>query len=237
MDYHLNPSAISWAKESNYVETISVLLQFKQGNQGIVLKERGAAVEQVPCCWGCGLITDRRTLVQHESTDCPRRAVKCRNEGCFIDGLQAWEQERHELELCTQRVVDCPLGCGARMRRTLMTNHTDNECVERMVDCALGCERTMRFKHRAKHEIRDCPHRLVPCKHMCHLPVRARDLGAHARLECPNRSVRCRVGCGLTMTARLRDAHEEEQCDARVVECQWNCKIEGLKARASARSP
>ena len=44
MDYHLNPSAISWAKESNYVETISVLLQFKQGNQGIVLKERGAAV-------------------------------------------------------------------------------------------------------------------------------------------------------------------------------------------------
>ena len=119
MDYHLNPSAISWAKESNYVETISVLLQFKQGNQGIVLKERGAAVEQVPCCWGCGLITDRRTLVQHESTDCPRRAV-CRNEGCFIDGLQAWEQERHGWTLPPAR-RGLPLGCGARMRRTLMT--------------------------------------------------------------------------------------------------------------------
>ena len=81
-------SAVEWAKESNYVETTSVLLQFKQGNQGLVLGERGAAVEKVPCCWGCGLITDRNTLVQHESTDCPKRAVFCRNDACHVE-LQA----------------------------------------------------------------------------------------------------------------------------------------------------
>ena len=96
--------AVEWAKESNYVETTSVLLQFKQGNQGLVLGERGAAVEKVPCCWGCGLITDRNTLVQHESTDCPKRAVFCRNDACHVE-LQAWEQERHELELCPQRTL------------------------------------------------------------------------------------------------------------------------------------
>ena len=247
-------------QELRHADALSVLLQFKQGNMGLVLGRRGAAVPKVPCCWGCGLIADRATLAGgHESNECPKRFVRCRNAGCHVELLQAWEQEQHESEFCPQRCataaaprlvacccfffyqypplpseaaralllpslfnphqatfplvctqplqaylfyprnlhpspnacahdpfgaaaaaaawggagrsVDCPLGCGARLRRSAMAPHVDVDCELRTVGCALGCGHAARARDVGRHEERDCPHRLVECKLMCHTPV------------------------------------------------------------------
>jgi hypothetical protein len=59
---------------------------------GIPVAKRGAAIEKVPCCWGCGLLADRAFLAGgHEANECPRRIVQCRNVGCKVELLQAWE--------------------------------------------------------------------------------------------------------------------------------------------------
>ena len=165
---------------------------------GEVVAERAAAVPRVPCCWGCGewlepdawcvstwlrvcvcnlgLIAERPVLAPHESTECPRRLVECRN-GCGIQGLQAHEQEQHEVgrcvslldspqpqqqvEQCPVRVVDCPLNCGESMRRDVVEAHLERDCINRTVECDLECGECMKAKHLAVHKKRDCRHRLV----------------------------------------------------------------------------
>jgi ankyrin repeat protein len=229
---HTGRKAVDWATEGEHAETLSVLLQFRQGNLGLVIKRRGAAIEQVPCCWGCGLITTRPQLVEHEANECPKRSVRCRNPGCHVELLQAWEQVQHEAELCPQRSIDCPLGCGQRLRLSLMGAHVDGDCPMRTVDCEFGCGATMRLKDRAsKHNAFECPNRLAECKLMCHSTLRHRDVRDHEKNQCPCRIVGCRVGCGLSMMARVRDEHEESSCDARIVKCRNKCKVEDLKAR------
>ena len=40
-------NAYDWAKQQNHAETVAVLLQFKQGNMGLTVARRGAAISKV----------------------------------------------------------------------------------------------------------------------------------------------------------------------------------------------
>jgi len=67
-------SAMAWAKRQRHADAVAVLLQFEQGNLGVAVARRGAAVAKVPCCWGCGLLADAAFLAAgHEANDCPKR--------------------------------------------------------------------------------------------------------------------------------------------------------------------
>ena len=101
------------------------------------------------------------TLTQFECISMVVRYVKCRNPGCTVELLQAWEQPRHESELCPLRPVDCPLGCGGRMSRSGTFAHVDAACPLRTVTCSLNCGASVRARDVEIHLQDDCPHRVV----------------------------------------------------------------------------
>ena len=86
---------------------------------------------------GCTYTSIRRNVLDHKSK-CVFRPTKC--PACFM-ALRFLELESHE-EVCSERIIKCPFGCGKDIRKKNLDDHIGYECLEVDVDCpakALGC--------------------------------------------------------------------------------------------------
>jgi hypothetical protein len=91
------------------------------------------------CRWeGCGArLGPSAKLSLHEKFECPFRPETCCFE-CNVPQLTRRYKRKHETEQCTERWVQCDLGCGERMKAKDLPNHKHTflgACTERLVRC------------------------------------------------------------------------------------------------------
>ncbi len=105
-------------------------------------------------------------------------------------------------------LVDCPEGCGEKVKQRHMSRHLENEYVKRFVTCRrAGCNARVRFCDLEHHE------RSTECQVYYRGDTMA--VKARGRMEMTD----CALGCGYSgKTVDVR-RHERERCRRRMVVC------------------
>ena len=78
-----------------------------------LLARKKAPPPTYPCKWGCGVALEQSDTERHETQDCPKREIRCENEGCSKSVL-ATDFEMH-VNSCRRRRIDCPMHCGKKI--------------------------------------------------------------------------------------------------------------------------
>jgi ankyrin repeat protein len=168
----------------------------------------------VPCMFGCGDRFEVRDMHLHEPT-CPRRELTC---SCGLV-VSADRMETHVLTFCAEASEFCALGCGIKLRRSLLAFHERFECGKRMTRCP-HCAGEVSFDAVQRHIDSECPVVLIPCP-QCGISVARDHLAAH-RLRCIVRPVPC-PRCRLTVALEDLDEHLATACDAKSALCPNGC--------------
>ena len=87
---------------------------------------------------------------------CSHRVVQCPLR-CGIDSLLAMDCEVHSLMYCPNRTVDCPNGCPIRdLTEANAEEHAATVCPYSKVPCSLGCGALMGPSEMDQHEVTVC---------------------------------------------------------------------------------
>ncbi|KAJ1412324.1 hypothetical protein B484DRAFT_402341, partial [Ochromonadaceae sp. CCMP2298] len=134
------------------------------------------------------------------------------------------------------REVDCPLGCGEKVRHFGLRFHVRSVCQARTVACRFShCPALFPLRDRDRHEQQECrliferssvlgkatlQNEMLPCQ-LCSEPVRLRDTQLHEREQCAFRLVACpRLDCGWggsrepCIPWHLLASHLSGECDS-----------------------
>ena len=196
------------------------------------------ALRPRPCALGCGALVavdGSCTLVRATTaTTClpvrggggrgagggggKRHGARAAKPGVRVSLAIGTRAEQHELH-CPLQPVECPRGCGHRLRRCDLDAHVLRACeapggrggggggggvprcpvkreVALYVECALGCGATHGAGAHAEGEHRrTCPQRPVECARGCGERVAFARQKQHAAV-CPNKLELCPYGCG-----------------------------------------
>ncbi|GMF15630.1 unnamed protein product [Phytophthora lilii] len=173
------------------------------------------------CRLGCSSKVAWTETLQHESSYCPKRPVKC----SICDG-EIWfcERESHEKNECPLRLSgECGSGCGQTLRHNEITYHLLYSCTKRIVECK-ECKQRMQFSKLKEHQDILCPQRVVSCRKGCGIRLKEVDTDLHEKDECPNRLVFCENQCGLRVPRCEMEDHLKMKCSMRVMECPSGCR-------------
>ena len=102
------------------------------------------------CELGCGLVLQRNELNVHEMEKCTQRLVEC--EHCNEE-LEFCYMSAH-LDVCHRMEVSCELKCGVVMCREVMTQHLEVDCPEKAIECPYAkykCVGLIKRKDMSKH--------------------------------------------------------------------------------------
>jgi hypothetical protein len=240
-------TAYEIADSENFSNIMKLLSQFRGGFLGPVQISRGRVNNIVKCPIGCGmnmipreqeahcLVCEWRSAVcpndcgdprlmakempDHLERYCGRRILMC--EDCD-NNMEARDMEKHKAELCTHRLVPCPLGCGYDCKLCDLDRHQIH-CSWRVLPCPLLCSESMRAKDTADHVKDLCENRRVPCPYKCRGLVVFKLIPIHMETLCLNRPVTCQF-CSTEVTKQLLDRHEKE-CDLRLTPCIDKCGV------------
>ena len=101
----------------------------------------GCQFEELKCSNECGKMIQRRYLISHVETECPRRKVNC--QYCHDTGEHQFIEGQHKEE-CPKLPLPCPNKCEVRsVLREDMEAHR-KECPLEMIQCgyySVGCKR------------------------------------------------------------------------------------------------
>ena len=75
------------------------------------------------------------TPLSEKWSSVPYDRVQCAHDGCEME-LPRDMLEEHEKETCWWRLVDCPSGCGVRMRYEEVMRHVSHECERAVLVCS-----------------------------------------------------------------------------------------------------
>eukprot|EP00118_Oscarella_pearsei_P019615 m.209113 g.209113 ORF g.209113 m.209113 type:complete len:596 (+) comp39725_c1_seq29:2949-4736(+) len=86
---------------------------------------------------GCSLSIKRRDFDEHLEKECDFRTLACSLCGQLVTlGAQA----EHDAEVCPEATLECPNGCGERIRRKKLSEHKRTECSNAKLSCKYpGC--------------------------------------------------------------------------------------------------
>ena len=92
--------------------------------------------QEIPCGYGCGRHIQRRSLREHENSECPFRPSECEYcgnyRGTYTDLQSHWSG-------CEHYPVPCPNQCCSETwPRCKLKNHLQNECPLEVVGCSYG---------------------------------------------------------------------------------------------------
>ena len=193
--------------------------------------------EEVKCTNECEKTMQRRYLIAHIETECPRRAVTCQYchdtgehqhiEGkhkeecprfpvpcpnkCKVKAVPREDMEKHRAE-CLLEVVNCSNNCGEKLERWYLSTHIETKCPHRKVNCQY-CYDPIEYQFIENQHKEECSKLPLPCPNKCMVvTVPREDMEAH-RKECPLEMIQCEyhsVGCDTRMLRMNKQVHEEE---------------------------
>ena len=155
------------------------------------------------------------------------------------------EQQDHQMNYCSQRIVRCALHCDLKMSESEwlsippVTRDIEAEEWENYSLEAVHGSREQKVKpevtltRQELHESKECPKRMVPCPNQCLEWVPAETLDHHMQEMCVKRDakpIECRLGCGkmfggivetMIEAEEERIQHEDDECEFRRVQCSW----------------
>lgn len=117
---------------------------------------------EVSCPKECGTVVQRRKLVGHLTTMCPKRCFTCKYCG-YVDTYQLIITEH--IPKCPKYPVPCPNNCSpSKFEQQMLEKHTTQDCPLQQVDCefwSFGCTTTVPRRDLAKHMEEDIQHHLL----------------------------------------------------------------------------
>jgi ankyrin repeat protein len=170
----------------------------------------------IRCEWGCGKITKRMYMKEHETRGCPKRPVVCRN-GCGMTELWAEEQDRHEEDECPRRDVLCVDGCGQMLKAMDLAEHRSQTCALRLIICECGAY--MPYAQYTAHRVTQCPEELVQSRLGCGEKVRRAELEYFETYHSKRRFIDCEIGCGKKIFWDEQELHYTCVCTKRRINC------------------
>ncbi|ETI31938.1 hypothetical protein L914_20328 [Phytophthora nicotianae] len=211
--------------ESDHCEFRSVFceychLSFSVKNLGMHLDKE---CQQLPrrCRFGCSSKVAWAETKEHESSQCPKRLVKCR-----ICDEDVWfcERDRHEKDECPLRTYGkCDDGCGQMLRYNEIAHHLLFSCAKRTVECK-ECKQRMIFDSLQEHHELRCPQRVITCRKGCGVCIKELDTDTHESEECTKRLLFCENQCGLHVPYCELEDHLKSKCTMRVMMCPTGCR-------------
>jgi len=148
--------------------------------------------------------------------------VTCPNMGCPVMVRSGDASAEAHAARCEYAPVMCELGCGVRVLRCHMADHTQKECGYRTVACP-RCKVEGLSKDVVAHGA-VCPMAMVTCKWKCGLVgLLRRDQTEHEKNGCSLRAVRCKF-CPAIVPRKSLSTHEDA-CAHRRVHCAA-CAVE-----------
>ncbi|RYH30567.1 hypothetical protein EON65_04755 [archaeon] len=212
-----NRTAYQLAEEQNFIDIMMLLSQRATGNLGKLAYTRGDINNFFSCPLGCGARLMNYMMESHMTMECECRYVVCPN-GCEDARIMKKEVEKHVVEQCVHRLIDCR-DCKVAVACSDMRDHLYKECTWRIVPCLNeGCDKQMPFKDLDLH-LRVCPQKLVPCPLMCNIFLPEICMENHVTSECLNRRVPCPLKCRNAIICKLLDDHMSNICSRRAVSC------------------
>ena len=143
------------------------------------------------CCRHSGKPNDddgaRSSACDSTSAEEPAAKRQRVNNGCSWTG--ALQELDGHLGSCGFVPIPCPLGCGARLQRRKLKEHSVC-CPQRRVECE-HCHEGMPYESLEEHVAQLCPMYLVPCTQKCGQTMPRKQLSAHLSADCPLQPVDC----------------------------------------------
>ena len=134
--------------------------------------------------------------------------VKCPNsvEGCKWQG-DLGDAEEHLEEKCQHQKVECPNGCGEKMKRK-----TVSDCTHRPYRKCPHCNRKGVYKDVTRIHSTTCAHGDFPlsCPAGCGKKIKRRNMESHLSTECPEEYISCKYvmfGCDTAVKRREKETH------------------------------
>ncbi|KAF1773161.1 P-loop containing nucleoside triphosphate hydrolase [Phytophthora cactorum] len=152
----------------------------------------------------------------HEKDECPLRLYGKCDDGCG-EILRYNEVAHHLLFSCMKRIVDCKQ-CRQRLLFDSLQEHHELLCSQRVVNCPKGCGIRIKEVDTDIHESEECSKRLVFCENQCGLHVPYCEMEEHLKSKCAMRVMMCPTGCRELVFAYLYEDHWK-RCRQRVVPC------------------
>uniref|UniRef100_A0A6T1Z8G9 RING-type domain-containing protein n=1 Tax=Eutreptiella gymnastica TaxID=73025 RepID=A0A6T1Z8G9_9EUGL len=143
------------------------------------------------CCRHSGKPNDddgaRSSACDSTSAEEPAAKRQRVNNGCSWTG--ALQELDGHLGSCGFVPIPCPSGCGARLQRRKLKEHSVC-CPKRRVECE-HCHEGMPYESLEEHVAQLCPMYLVPCTQKCGQTMPRKQLSAHLSADCPLQPVDC----------------------------------------------
>ena len=112
---------------------------------------KGCQFQELKCSF-CNSPFQRRQMENHE-LECPRRVVIC--EYCHFK-YPLEELEKH-WQNCDYYPVDCPKGCGEKIKRARAGEHIEKQCSLTLIECRfahVGCT-AQRLRKNMRHHVKE----------------------------------------------------------------------------------
>merc|ERR1719197_553113 len=97
-------------------------------------------------------------------------------------------------------MIECPLGCGTKMKANRYEEHAHSFCEMRVFPCGLGCGEMVMHKDSAEHKRTTCKCRIVQCE-LCGKDLQENEREHHQTWKCRKRVMLCGFGCGKQFIA------------------------------------
>ena len=135
----------------------------------------------------------------------------------------------HEENDCPKRVVACPLGCGIKLLwAEEVEEHVKAKCPRRRIACPLKCKDGVEAHNVEEHVLHSCLERIVTCM-PCGAEIKAKEVPHHLANDCPRRIVACDM-CGESMEYKRYLNHKRKECPKRIVRCRFGCHADDMIA-------
>ena len=136
--------------------------------------------------------------------------VKCPNsvEGCEWQG-DLGDAEEHLEEKCQHQKVECPNGCGEKMKRKTIQLHTQSDCTHRPYKCP-HCDHKGVYKDVTTVHYTTCGDFPLSCPAGCRLVIKRRNMESHLSTKCPEEYISCKYvmfGCDTAVKRREKETH------------------------------
>ena len=136
--------------------------------------------------------------------------VKCPNsvEGCEWQG-DLGDAEEHLEKKCQHQKVECPNGCGEKMKRKTVQHHTQGDCTHRPYKCP-HCDHKGVYKDVTTVHFITCGDFPLSCPARCRKKIKRRNMESHLSTECPEEYISCKYvmfGCDTAVKKREKETH------------------------------
>ena len=138
--------------------------------------------------------------------------VKCPNtqQGCEWQGVLG-DAEEHLEKNCQHKKVDCPNGCGEKIKHDLVENHTEHDCIQRIYKCP-HCGQWGVYDDITTTHYSNCRNFPLTCPAGCgsRKKRKRKNMESHLSTECPEEYVSCKYrmfGCDTAVRRREKESH------------------------------